>query len=73
MTELFLILWFYLYAGLMFSTTSLGLGLFPNTGCLTQVFFWPVLFVIYVFKQIRESDFGCFVRYKIFCLTHRIR
>ena len=73
MTDLFLIIWFYLYAGLMFSTTSLGLGLFPNTGCLTQVFFWPVLFVIYVFKQIRESDFGWFVRYKIFSLTHRIR
>ena len=73
MTDLFLIIWFYLYAGLMFSTVSVGLGLFPNTGGLTQVFFWPVLLVIYAFKQIRESDFGWFVRYQIFKITHKTR
>lgn len=71
MTELFLAIWFYLYAGLMFSTVSLGLGLFPNTGCINQVFFWPVLFVIYAFKQIRESDFGWFVRYQIFKIKNK--
>jgi hypothetical protein len=71
MTALFLSIWFYIYAGLMFSTASIGLNLFPNTGCLTQVFFWPVLFVIYAFKQIRDSNFGWFVRYNIFKISHR--
>jgi len=71
MDAISLAIMFYLYAGLMFSSVSVSNSLFPETGCLTQAFFWPALFAIYAFRRIRESDFGWFVRYKMFKLRNR--
>ena len=71
MTGLFLSIWFYVYAGLMFSIVSYSTGLFHNLHWLVQVIFWPVLLAIQAVKIIRESNFGWFVRYSIFKISHR--
>ena len=70
MTDILLLIWFYLYVGLLFGASSLSCTLFPKFKWWVQVLFWPVFFVVYAVKSIRESNFGWFVRYGIFKLTH---
>ena len=66
MTAVFLLIWFYVYAGLLFSMMAYAVGLFQKFHWTAQVAFWPALFVIQAVKAIRESNFGWFVRYGIF-------
>ena len=70
MTTVFLLIWFYLYAGILFAMTSYGVGLFQKLHWTAQVIFWPALLVIQAVKAIRESNFGWFVRYNIFKLKN---
>lgn len=70
MTGLFLLIWFYLYAGLLFSMVSCSVGLFQKFHWLVQVAFWPAFLIIQTVKAIRESNFGWFVRYGIFKLRN---
>ena len=70
MTGLFLLIWFYLYAGILFAMTSYSVGLFQKFHWTAQVIFWPALLVIQAVKAIRESNFGWFVRYNIFKLKN---
>lgn len=63
MSGLFLLIWFYVYAGILFAITAYGVGLFQKLHWTAQVAFWPALLVIQAFKSIRESNFGWFVRY----------
>ena len=70
MTVILLLIWFYLYIGVLFGVASMDLTLFPKLKWLVQVLFWPALTAVYVVKRVRESDFGWFVRYGIFKLTH---
>ena len=42
MEAIFLLIWFYLYAGLMFGTVSNTASLFPKWGFFWQITFWPV-------------------------------
>lgn len=70
MNAIFLLIWFYIYAGLLFTHAQALTGIFNRFHWLVLVFFWPVFFAIYAVKAIRESDFGWFVRYGIFKITH---
>ena len=70
MDAIFLLICFYIYAGLLFTHAQALTGIFSRFHWLVLVFFWPVFFTIYLVKSIRESDFGWFVRYGIFKLTH---
>ena len=70
MTGLFLLIWFYLYAGILFARVSSTVGLFPNWHCIAQVLFWPVLLIVHLVKSICDSDFGWFVRYCTFKLKN---
>ena len=51
MTGLFLIVWFYLYTGLMFGMVANAMVLFPNVGSFWKVIGWPVFFADYLFKR----------------------
>ena len=63
MEGVFLLIWFYIYAGLLFSMTSYSVGPFQKFHWALQVLFWPAFLVIQAVKSIRNSDFGWFVRY----------
>lgn len=67
---LFLILWFYVYAGLMFGMVSNSVGLFPNLWMFNQVIGWPVFSLIATFRQFKDSNVGWFIRYHLFKATH---
>ena len=70
MNAVFLLVWFYLYVGLMFATMSYPVGLFRKFHWTAQVAFWPVFLIIQAVRSIRESDFGWFVRYSVFKLRN---
>ena len=53
MTAVFLIIWFYIYAGLQFGMVSNSIGLFPSTNSFLQVIGWPVYSLVAVFRQIK--------------------
>ena len=69
MTAVFLIIWFYVYAGLQFGMVSGTLGLFPGTRMFVQVMAWPVYSVVAVFRRFKDSGFGWFCRYAWFKMT----
>lgn len=50
MEGLFLIIWFYLYAGLNFAVVSNSLALFPKIMWLIQTLIWPVLLLLCAVK-----------------------
>lgn len=52
-TGLFLLIWFYVYAGLMFARVSVSLGLFGKTHWCAQVALWPVLAVVQVLRGLK--------------------
>ena len=52
-TGLFLLIWFYVYAGLMFARVSVSLGLFGKTHWCAQVALWPVLAVVQVLRDLK--------------------
>lgn len=52
MVNVFLIAWFYLYAGLLFGRVSKFVPLFPGVGGFWQVIGWPVFSGIYLFNRI---------------------
>lgn len=66
MTGLFLLIWFYVYTGLLFAMTAYTVGMFQKFHWAVQVVFWPAFFIIQVVKSIRDSDFGWFVRYCLY-------
>ena len=70
MEAIFLVIWFYVYAGLMFGTVSNTVSLFPKWGHFWQVMFWPVFLCIYLFNRVKDSNFGWFVRYVAYKATH---
>jgi hypothetical protein len=70
MTAVFLIIWFYVYVGLQFGMVSNNVGLFPRTGSFWQVVGWPVFLCIYLFNRMKDSNFGWFVRYIAYKVTH---
>lgn len=63
MEGLFLLIWFYLYGGILFAMTSIECGNFPKLGWFAQISCWPVLLIIYGVRSIRESSFGQFIRF----------
>ena len=66
MTGLFLIIWFYIYAGLMFSMVSTSVGLFPVFGHFEQIILWPGLLVVYLCKCLVNSKLWWFLKYVCF-------
>lgn len=70
MEEIYLLIWFYVYAGLMFGTVSNTASLFPKLGPFWQVMFWPIFLSVHLFNQLKNSDFGWFVRYIAYKATH---
>ena len=66
MEAIFLLIWFYIYAGLMFVMVSSAVCLFPKWGYFWQVVFWPIFLGIYFVNRLKESDFGWFIRYRLF-------
>lgn len=66
MTAVFLLTWFYVYAGLLFAMTSYTVGLFQKFHWTVQAAFWPVFLIIQAVKSIRDSNFGWFVRYRLY-------
>ena len=52
MIDLFLIGWFYLYAGLLFGSAINSVALFPGIGLFWKVIGWPVFFAEYIFNRI---------------------
>lgn len=66
MEGVFLLIWFYIYAGLLFSMTSYSVGLFQKFHWTLQVLFWPAFLIIQAVKPIRDSNFGWFVRYCLY-------
>lgn len=70
MAGLFLLIWFYVYTGLMFGTVSNTASMFPKWGSFWQVVCWPVFLCIYLFNRVKDSNFGWFVRYIAYKATH---
>ena len=70
MEGFFLIIWFYVYAGLMFGMSAKSANLFPTMEPFWQVNCWPVFLCIYLFNRIKGSNFGWFVRYIAYKATH---
>ncbi len=70
MIAFFLIIWFYVYAGLMFGTVSNAASLLHKCGLFWQITFWPVFLCIYLFNRVKGSNFGWFVRYITYKVTH---
>ena len=66
MEAIFLLIWFYVYAGLMVVMVSGAVGLFPKWGYFWQVVFWPLFLCIHLLNQLKDSGFGWFVRYLLF-------
>lgn len=66
MEGFFLIIWFYVYAGLMFGKFAKSANLFPTMEPFWQVIYWPGFLCIYLFNRIKDSKFGWFVRYCLF-------
>ena len=66
MTAAFLIIWFYVYAGLMFAMVSDSVGLFPKTNSWIQVIGWPVFSLIHMFRRLNDSKLAWFLRYVAF-------
>lgn len=66
MTAVFLLIWFYAYAGLLFAMTSYTIGLFQKFHWAVQAAFWPAFLIIQAVKSIRDSNFGWFVRYRLY-------
>ena len=66
MEALFLLVWFYLYTGLMFGMVAVARNDFPKVGSFWQVIGWPVFAGIYIFRQLKDSNFAWFIRYQIF-------
>jgi hypothetical protein len=52
MTAIFLLIWFYVYAGLLFVMVSDATLLFPKWGYFWQVVFWPVFFGAYCINRL---------------------
>ena len=52
MVGVFLIIWFYLYAGLLFGQVSTAIPLFPGIRGFWQVIGWPIFFSIYFVNRI---------------------
>ena len=50
MEGLFLIIWFYLFAGLLFARV----GLFEN-GWVWQMLFWPGFLCVWIYRRIYEA------------------
>lgn len=48
MTAIFLLIWFYLYAGILFVQPVKAIGLFASTKSFWLVIGWPVYLVIYL-------------------------
>ena len=70
MEGFFLIIWFYVYAGLMFGMSVKSANLFPTMELFWQVICWPVFLCIYLFNRVKDSNFGWFVRYIAYKATH---
>lgn len=70
MEAIFLLIWLYVYAGLMFGTVSNTASLFPKWGSFWQITFWLVFLCIYLFNRVKDSNFGWFVRYIAYKATH---
>lgn len=66
MTAVFLLIWFYVYVGLLFAMTSYTVGLFQKFHWTAQAAFWPAFLIIQAVKSIRDSNFGWFVRYHLY-------
>ena len=48
MVEIFLIVWFYIYAGLLFQMT----GLFSEHNALSRVICWPILVTVWFINRV---------------------
>ena len=55
MEALFLIIWFYLYVGLLFGMFTVPLGCFPKVNGWLVVLGWPVFLVIYMFNWLKNK------------------
>ena len=66
MEAIFLLIWFYIYAGLLFDVVSDAVCLFPKWGHFWQVVFWPLFFGVYLFNRLKNSNFDWFIRYQLF-------
>ena len=66
MTDLFLLVWFYLYVGLLFGMSSKAVCLYPKVSAPWQVLGWPVFLAVYLRKWLKDSDFFWFIRYCVF-------
>lgn len=71
MTAVFLVIWFYIYAGLMFSAVSISIGLFPGWKWYCQVLCWSVLTIGYLIERVKINDFVWFIKYQVFKLNNR--
>ena len=56
MVGLFLIIWFYVYAGLLFARVSTYGNFFPSVGWGLQTLLWPVFTVIYIVLLIKNGN-----------------
>ena len=70
MEAIYLLIWFYIYAGLRFVIVSDTVCLFPKWGFFWQVVFWPIFLGVHLFNQLKDSGFAWFVRYQLFRLGH---
>ena len=66
MTAVFLVVWFYVYAGLMFATVSNSVGFFPNVNAWIQVLGWPVFSLVQIFRNFKDSELAWFFKYVAF-------
>ena len=52
MNEIVLLVWFYVYAGLMFASATTSVGLFPKTHWAIQTILWPVFLAVQFVKGV---------------------
>ena len=58
MTGLFLLIWFYVYAGLLFGMVSNSVGYFPGVPLFNQIFGWPVYVLIHAWREVKMLFFS---------------
>ena len=52
-TDVFLLIWFWLYAGCLFCTTMMGLHLFDEQPWWKKTLFWPYFVVVYYVRYLK--------------------
>ena len=72
MQAIFLLIWFWLMAGILFSSTTIVMHLFEYERWWLKVIFWPYYLVVYYihYLKVYVPDVYYFFTYQAWKITH---